>query len=50
MNGDTLHLSTLLVEGDVDCLTVQAIELRDGVAGGSEEAERVHEHPIDNAG
>ena len=51
MNGDTLHPSTLEDQVDAELISlIEAIELGDGIAGGGEEAERVHEHPIDNAG
>ena len=42
--GQTHDAVTLEVEGDVDGLSIQAIELGDGITGGGEEVEREHQH------
>ena len=42
IDGDTHHAAALEIEGDVDGLPVETIELGDGIAGGGVEAEGEH--------
>jgi hypothetical protein len=42
IDGDTHDTATFEIEGDVDGLLSQAIELSDGIAGGGVEAEGEH--------
>ena len=42
IDGDAHHAAAFEVEGDVDALPIETVDLGDGVAGGGVEAERLH--------